>query len=864
MSFAVRYAEAMMCINPRCKMHNIRRKVCSSCSKASQIHFKDAEICINRSCPTNATIIDSCFFCENKSFLRRKDLMFCTKGDCSVLLDEARMCAFCQQRSFLLRTSSCQNRECEMFNLRVEACPKCGQRTAVADPDDPGNLTCKSEQCVAMAATDAAEMTLDFIDLSQIEEEAASQPEAVGDDEATQLHSPPSPAAQEAHADETSGEGGTVVYQRPGTAPDIPAPPPPPEPQPTPEMPTPMIEPEEPILNPAEDHEEILVVKGAADDPPPSPDPIPPKNSTPPPPEPVPDPAEDDNDEDEEEVLVVRKKRTGPGRFQRPKTRPAEPKPAPKPAPTPAAKPVPAPAPPAPAPVHANPTHPRPAGGSAFATSPVMRVFRFLKENVLQDAQGQSYPLYLVIGLGGSGKTIYLTMLGDILLRREKSYYFPYKGIGIEPVLVEAVLRSDPEKFRAEYGSDLAQDLGKVKDLVHEFSSEIFQTFITKNLWAQHTPLEEDSTYFLITEITRNERTIAKIATVETSGEAFESIIRGMRAGRLDAKGTNAIETVLNEMLDLAEGFVILIDPSRENNDEIYRNLFLALRQGIEPRAMNKFYREVKAALAGQTKGKNGVIGLVGRYMQDQQDQAKLKAGIQEKAEMLKSRLEEVQAKFEDEEADFRAVYAEEEDFLGTFIEESRECFPQEYENAQKWLAGKESDVKVFRNYFLQWIRLAVTKVEEFAQFVYVQEQMKNEADAVAAQQSFEQKKAAAHKIQREYGIDIKIDIEEALPDDREVTRFKNLKYIAVAVTKSDMYPIIFPPEKYPQKKLTVCSSYLKELENFLKFLGGKVKYYNTSATGYSVLQGTQFVPGHENTLTPINVIEPIFDMLNL
>jgi hypothetical protein len=42
------------------------------------------------------------------------------------------------------------------------------------------------------------------------------------------------------------------------------------------------------------------------------------------------------------------------------------------------------------------------------------------------------------------------------------------------------------------------------------------------------------------------------------------------------------------------------------------------------------------------------------------------------------------------------------------------------------------------------------------------------------------------------------------------------------------------------------------------------VRYYNTSATGYSVLQGTQYVPGHENTLTPINVIEPIFDMLNL
>ncbi|MHC4600068.1 MAG: hypothetical protein ACYS47_13785, partial [Planctomycetota bacterium] len=229
MSFAVRYAEAMMCINPRCKMHNFRRKVCPDCSKASLVQFESNEICINRNCTSNAAIIDTCFFCENKSFLRRNDLMFCTKGDCAVLLDEVRICAFCQKRSFLVKSAHCQNRSCEVFGIQIENCEKCGQRTAVKEAD--GSLTCRNEECARLAAVDAAEMTLDFIDISQIQDDTApGAPPPPVEDEATQLRTtepappPPSPAPE--------GEGETVVYQKPDKAPDIPVPAPPPPPPP--------------------------------------------------------------------------------------------------------------------------------------------------------------------------------------------------------------------------------------------------------------------------------------------------------------------------------------------------------------------------------------------------------------------------------------------------------------------------------------------------------------------------------------------------------------------------------------------------------------------------------------------------------
>jgi hypothetical protein len=51
---------------------------------------------------------------------------------------------------------------------------------------------------------------------------------------------------------------------------------------------------------------------------------------------------------------------------------------------------------------------------------------------------------------------------------------------------------------------------------------------------------------------------------------------------------------------------------------------------------------------------------------------------------------------------------------------------------------------------------------------------------------------------------------------------------------------------------------------DYLHLLGGKVSFYNASTSGYSILRDTLYVPGPENTLTPINIIEPIFDMLGI
>jgi hypothetical protein len=85
-----------------------------------------------------------------------------------------------------------------------------------------------------------------------------------------------------------------------------------------------------------------------------------------------------------------------------------------------------------------------------------------------------------------------------------------------------------------------------------------------------------------------------------------------------------------------------------------------------------------------------------------------------------------------------------------------------------------------------------------------------------------------------------------------------------LTVTKSDKYPIIWPPEMYPRKKLAGSEIFLRDLQDYLKLCGGCVRYYNASATGYSLLVGGAHIPGPANTHTPINILEPLFDMLNI
>jgi hypothetical protein len=76
------------------------------------------------------------------------------------------------------------------------------------------------------------------------------------------------------------------------------------------------------------------------------------------------------------------------------------------------------------------------------------------------------------------------------------------------------------------------------------------------------------------------------------------------------------------------------------------------------------------------------------------------------------------------------------------------------------------------------------------------------------------------------------------------------------------MYPVVSPAYRYPDHRMPKCRPAISALDASLKLCGGGIRFYNTSATGFSILKDTQYYPGKENTLTPINVAEPIFDMI--
>ena len=119
--------------------------------------------------------------------------------------------------------------------------------------------------------------------------------------------------------------------------------------------------------------------------------------------------------------------------------------------------------------------------------------------------------------------------------------------------------------------------------------------------------------------------------------------------------------------------------------------------------------------------------------------------------------------------------------------------------------------------------------------------------------------------IRDEYGLkSFDIALNPTLREDREPTRLLNLKNLSIVITKSDMYPIIYPPDQFPEKKLDDSTLHLQHIDNFLRLCGGQIRYYNSSATGYSLMRDTRYYPGKENTLTPINIIEPIFDMMQM
>jgi energy-coupling factor transporter ATP-binding protein EcfA2 len=795
--------------------------------------------------------------------------MFCTKGDCPYLLQTVHKCFACGELSFDVAQNACGNLECEYFNVEMTGCEKCNKHTFVVEKGHSEFQRCINKDCelnkpgtaqkpvgemkarqLEGMLRDTLALPMDMIDSAR--EKAAGPPESEQPQEPTPVpEGEPAPPVEmkteplDESAPAPPPPEPTLEVPEEVSAEVEPEPIPEPEPEPKPE---PAVQDkieeltfEEPELEKFEKPQRVV--------------------STPSAPKP---PAEDDLDLLGEPGLASELKDdgTGMGEFEaEASARESAPEPYRKPSVFFSDEPA---------------RRERAEMGFAQkgAIPSISEVFDFVSEYILKDEEGQRYPLYLVIGLSGSGKTTYLTMLGDILANKSMKYYFPYEGVDVKRTVIEHIFEKTAGATMGASPKLLDALKLRVKDLVYDFAQKHYANYIGKMQWSPATARErkdiesasEVSTYFLVTELRRYNRTIAKIVTIETSGEDYEEIIKGITQYKQAQKSGSPLQKVLIEMMDHAQGFVILVDPANEENDLLYQNLFLVLKESLEPRALNSLSACVRKKIEQYTQDlgskleEDDLRQAIAQMKKARELKERKQQQIARLKEKLTGRLSQASERFEEEGLDM--LLGEEGDFIRKLEKIFATLSPEAAAAVQKRVEERKQDPKVLRSYYSGMIKQCLKNTDAIAEFQYNLRHKKT-ADMEKAGELITR---AMKEVYQELEIpeSFRLELDESLDSGRSVRKFQNIQYVAIAITKSDMYPIIYPPEKYPEKKLARCKRHLEAVENYLKLCGGEVRYYNTSATGYAVLKDTLFYPGKENTHSPINIVEPVFDMLHI
>ncbi|MFH1377394.1 MAG: hypothetical protein ABIH86_01410 [Planctomycetota bacterium] len=504
-------------------------------------------------------------------------------------------------------------------------------------------------------------------------------------------------------------------------------------------------------------------------------------------------------------------------------------------------------------------------------TSSIVEAFEFINEYILQDEE-RRYPIYMVIGLAGSGKTTYLTMLGEILRSGGDNYYFPYKDVNVKLIQIDEIIQ---DRIIAKGSRPPSRDERKVlkkriRDLIYEYSKDFFNDSLGRLHWAGHTrPEGEDddeiNSMFLVTEITRAGRTIAKIVTLETSGEDYHSLITELKDFDPDEAAT-PMQRVLFDMIDISEGFVVLFSPEPENlnnNDKIFQDLFLMLKTHLEPRAHNIIYDYAREKLLKQSGEKGGLLDMASELNKQMRLEEEYKAKRESMYQDLKDRLQAIVEVIKSG----RKTSHEQEVFLNEVAKMFQTINPSIY---SKVMASLQEEMKTkkdeaLRSFYMNLCNTSL-KPENLAKMVMMKmpkEPVAKGAEDIRIPES--ERKGIIIDLQKKFELSpsFKLDLAANLNYKKQARYMRHLKNLALVVTKMDMYPISYPAQSY-FKKLQATYKFLEDTENYLKLCGGGIRFYNASATGYSLLRDAQYYPGKKNTLTPINILEPIFDMMDL
>jgi hypothetical protein len=469
----------------------------------------------------------------------------------------------------------------------------------------------------------------------------------------------------------------------------------------------------------------------------------------------------------------------------------------------------------------------------------LLEAYQILNDSFLHKSQS-TCPFYLVIGLPGSGKTTYLSMLGDILYNRQQKYFFPYKDITAKQIQIQDLVTSARRKDRRA-----VQSLSKrLRDLVYDFSRPQYDRFLSRGFWPPFTGKNER--FFLLTEILKKNQPMARVSTLEVAGEHYRDLLENALFFRDILQSPARKEFALASMLNRAHGILILLNPMNSHEDDkVYANFFRLLSEHLKPRAMQSLYETIQHLLENPRDFQRYRLHQkVRKSLRDIGTEADKGQRINNQSgwERLFDAFKKV------DKRGFDSQRREREQRLEPFRSKANDSAEIEEKNReQRRRIGREFDRRLL-------------------------EAMSRQIDDIV---SIELKRVQNQKVEKitedvvletmiqyhELPADFEIDLEQRAS---QTEFFPNLCRINIAITKADQYSICYPPGQYPKRRLRYSRDLLAQVEGYLKLLGGELRYYNTSATGYTYILNNRYFPGTADFHCPINVVEPFFDMLDI
>jgi len=811
-------AKTGTCTNARCpgggKFH-----YCGYCRDVGFSLVPEKMKCYNPQCRMFDINRAKCNTCGQVSIIPHEGRSICINRACPDNASIVEECFFCfgkfNEKSFLAAPDVmfCSRGKCDYLLRRVESCDICGLRSFVVQDSQCLNPECEIAGKVVEACPTCGKRTL--------------ARDAKGGSRCLN----PTCAPQE----QTTDEPADRTEQLPDYEPTLIQPPPKAKPAPA--------TPQRSVLD------NVLDTDRA------------PKPTLPPTPTPKPGPIP---------APVARVLRSSSQPSPTPPPTPPSPPPAAPwaPARPEAGRPQPAPFVPSPAPTpKPSPAPPPPRSSLRTPATAIEEAYDLVRTAMIGgDGGSTANPLYLIIGLPGSGKTVYLTMLGAILGSRSQRFCFPYDGVEPNWVKVDTLV----QRHRGTGDARRLQRISaRIRDLVHGFGEDQHGRYITNRHWPPATAYAEEdddnpATYFLVSEIVRNMRPVANVITLETSGEHYQEVLRNFQKYAMGAEPKEPTQRVLVDLMNIAEGFIVLIDPSNPDNDAIFRNFFMVLKECLRPRALNTFYRElsqgVDVAPAGQIRPDKmkDMRDLLVAIRRDDERRKRFEDELAKEKKVSGDRLAEIQKKLE-AGRDETITSGEDGKWLEALKTVLTQIDPDLVKTATEKVlppgsqfSGAELKKRLIL-YYRGLIRVCTDRLDPI---------LRKRMEGARPPSD----RSAILEIKKKYDLSdtFKIEIDESAFQERDVTHFQTLKYVSLVVTKSDKLPIIYPPERYAKSKLPGCDLHLRDIQDYLKLCGGQVRCYNASATGYTLLTGGSHMPGPVNTHTPINILEPLFEMMSI